>query len=101
VKPISGMPLSETHSSEMPRACCTIENDSSRSWTMRKETSDLAARLIAVRTSCQALPLNCSVGRSMTVSSATCTCRQPSASTWGMISSVAENTHGIIPCSSQ
>ena len=62
---------------------------------------DLAARLSAVRTSCQALASNCRSGRSITVSSATWTWRQPRALVWGSTARVEENMHRTQPCVSQ
>ena len=77
VKPISGRSLSPTHCSEIARTCARTTNGSSARVVGRNVMASLFALFIAERTSCHFLPLNASPGRSMIVSSAICTVRQP------------------------
>lgn len=57
----------------------------------------LRALFNAERTSCQAFPRNSRFSRSTSVSSATCTCCQPSSRVTPTVAAVAEKTHGTSP----
>ncbi len=85
VKPISGRPFSETHSSEIARIWS--RSASGASWYAHHSAvmPCLPALLSAVRMSCHLRPVKASSGSATTVSSATCTERQPSCAAASLV----------------
>ena len=86
VKPISGIPLSPTHSSEIARTCATSDHGSSASVTRRKVTPCLPRAVERRAHVLPRLPVNSRSSRSTRVSSATCTRAQPSESVTAVVS---------------
>jgi len=86
VKPISGRPLSATHSAEIERIWSVIAYGASAYVHHSAVMPALAALFNAVRTSCHFLPVKLSWSSSIIVSSATCTADHPSFSTAARVS---------------
>ncbi len=97
VNPISGSPLSATHSSEMSTICSVTDSGAAAKVVHRASIPSLAARLRAVRTSWNFLPLKARSARSTTVSSPTCKQVQPWSRAIVAVSSPTEYRHGVHP----
>ncbi len=97
MNPISGMPLSATHSSEIARTWSVIASGALLKVIHSAVMPTFAALFSAVRTSCHFLPVNTRPGNGNTVSSATCTELHPSSVVTRRASSVTLYRHGVHP----
>jgi hypothetical protein len=90
VKPISRMPLSTTHSSEMATICSVRASGALGKRIHSAVMPSLRALFSAVRMSWNLRPVKARPSSGSTVSSATCNAPQPSAVPWARTASVTE-----------